>query len=121
LLNVLAPTLDASQSVGGIIKLCRKSGVDISRFGMFPFEKANDYSLLELHEKWRNSKCTYMQISSDVEITIDIDAESCTSAISGSIVLASTSCLVKFCGATSEPTLLKQFNRPFEDPKRLFS
>jgi hypothetical protein len=42
--------LDASQTVGGITKVCRKSGVDISRFGMFPVEKAND-SLLELHEK----------------------------------------------------------------------
>jgi seryl-tRNA(Sec) selenium transferase len=35
---------------GGINNLCRKSGVDISRFGTFPVEKANDYSLLELHE-----------------------------------------------------------------------
>jgi hypothetical protein len=51
LLNVLAPTLDASQTVDGITKLCRKSGMGISRFGMFPAEKANDYSLLELHEK----------------------------------------------------------------------
>jgi hypothetical protein len=56
LLNVLAPTLDASQTVDGITKLCRKSGVDISRFGMFPVEKAPDDSLLELHEKWLNSK-----------------------------------------------------------------
>jgi hypothetical protein len=48
--NVLVSTLDASQTFGGITKLCRKSGVDISRFGMFPVEKANDYSLLELHE-----------------------------------------------------------------------
>jgi hypothetical protein len=39
-------------------QLCRKSGVNISWFGMFPVEKANDYSLLELHEKWLNSKCT---------------------------------------------------------------
>jgi hypothetical protein len=43
--------LNASQTGGGITKLSRKSGVDISRFGMFPVEKANDYSLLELHEK----------------------------------------------------------------------
>jgi hypothetical protein len=49
--NVLAPTPEASQTVGGITKLCRKSGVDISRFGMFSVEKANDYSLLGLHEK----------------------------------------------------------------------
>jgi hypothetical protein len=48
---VLTPTLDTSQTVGGIINLCRKSGVDISRFGMFPIEKTNDYSPLELHEK----------------------------------------------------------------------
>jgi hypothetical protein len=54
--NVLAPTLDALQTVGSNTKSCRKSGVDISRFGMFPVEKANDYSLLELHEKWLNFK-----------------------------------------------------------------
>jgi hypothetical protein len=48
--NVLEPTLDASQTVGGITKLCRKSGVDISRFGMFPLEKVNDYSLLGLYK-----------------------------------------------------------------------
>jgi hypothetical protein len=42
--------LDASQTAGGITKLCRNSGVDILRFGMFPVQKANDYSLLELHE-----------------------------------------------------------------------
>jgi hypothetical protein len=58
LLNVLAPTLDASQIAGSIAKLCRKSGMDNSRFGIFPAEKANDYSLLELHEKWLNSKRT---------------------------------------------------------------
>jgi hypothetical protein len=46
LLNILAPTLDTSQTVGGISKSCRKTGVDISRFGMFPVEKTNDYSLL---------------------------------------------------------------------------
>jgi hypothetical protein len=57
--NVLEPMLDASQTAGGIIKLCQKSGVDISRFGMFPVAKANDYSLPELHEKWRNSKRTW--------------------------------------------------------------
>jgi hypothetical protein len=49
--NVLARTLDASQTVGGISKLCRKWRADISRFGMLSVEKANDYSLLELHEK----------------------------------------------------------------------
>jgi hypothetical protein len=42
--NVLTPTLDASQTVGRITKLCRKLGVAISRFGMFPVEKTNDYS-----------------------------------------------------------------------------
>jgi hypothetical protein len=36
-----------------------KLGVDISRFGMFPVEKANDYSLPGLHEKWTNSKRTW--------------------------------------------------------------
>jgi hypothetical protein len=50
--------LDASQTAGGITKLCRNLGVDISRFGTFPAEKASDYSLLELHEKWLNSKRT---------------------------------------------------------------
>jgi hypothetical protein len=50
--NVLAPTLEASHTGGGITKLCQKSGVDISRFGMFPGEKVNDDSLLEIHEKW---------------------------------------------------------------------
>jgi hypothetical protein len=44
----------ASQTVRGITKLCRKSGVNISRFGVFPVEKANDYLLLELHENWLN-------------------------------------------------------------------
>jgi hypothetical protein len=48
--KVLAQTLDLSQAVGGITKLCRKSSVDISRFGMFPVEKVNDYSLLRLQE-----------------------------------------------------------------------
>jgi hypothetical protein len=33
--------------------------MDISQFGMFPVEKANDYSLLEFHEKWINSKYTW--------------------------------------------------------------
>jgi hypothetical protein len=56
--NVLVPTLDASQTGGGITKLCRKSGVGILRFAIFPVEKANDYSLLELHEKWLNSNRT---------------------------------------------------------------
>jgi hypothetical protein len=58
LFNLLAPTLDASQAVGGITKLCKRSGMGISRFGMFTAEKANDYPLLELHEKWLNSKRT---------------------------------------------------------------
>jgi hypothetical protein len=57
--NVLAPTLDASQTVGGITKLCRKSDMGTSRFGMFPVEKVNDYSLLELYEKWLNSERTW--------------------------------------------------------------
>jgi hypothetical protein len=55
--NVLAPTLDASQTVGGINKLCRKS-----RFGKFAVEKPNYYSLLELHEKWLNSKYTWLSL-----------------------------------------------------------
>jgi hypothetical protein len=54
--NVLAPTLDASQTVGGITKLRRKWDMDISPFSMFPVEKADDYSLLELDKKWINSK-----------------------------------------------------------------
>jgi hypothetical protein len=51
--------LDASQTVGGINNLCRKLGVDISLFGMFPGEKADDYSLPEPHKKWINSKRTW--------------------------------------------------------------
>jgi hypothetical protein len=49
-----------------IIKLCRNSGVDILWFGMFPVEKANDYSLLELHEKWLNSKCTWLSLENAI-------------------------------------------------------
>jgi hypothetical protein len=49
--NILAPALDASQTMGGILKLCRKSGVDILRVGIFPVEKANHQSRLELHRK----------------------------------------------------------------------
>jgi hypothetical protein len=64
--NVLVPTLDASQTVGGIAKLCRKSGVDILRFGMFPAEKANDDSLLRLYEKWPNSKCTSLSLENAI-------------------------------------------------------
>jgi hypothetical protein len=64
--NVLAPTVDASQTVGGIIKLCRKWGVDISRFGMFPGEKANDYLLLEFHEKWLHSKHTWLSLENAI-------------------------------------------------------
>jgi hypothetical protein len=69
-LNILASTLDASKTVGGIAKLCRKSGVDISWFGMFPVEKANDYSLLEPHEKWLNSKHTWLSLENAI-ILID--------------------------------------------------
>jgi hypothetical protein len=68
--NVLATTLDVSQTVEGITKLCRESGVNLSRFGMFPVEKANDYSLHELHEKWRNSKRTRSSLENTI-ILID--------------------------------------------------
>jgi hypothetical protein len=64
--NVLAPTLDAWQTVSDIIKLYRKSGVDISRFGMFPVEKGNDYSLFELHEKWLNSKRPWFSLENPI-------------------------------------------------------
>jgi hypothetical protein len=64
--NVLAPTPEASQTVGDIAKLCRKSGVDISRFGMFPGEKANDYSLLGLHGKSQNSKRTWSSLQNAI-------------------------------------------------------
>jgi hypothetical protein len=47
-------------------QLCRKSGVNISWFGMFPVEKANDYSLLELHEKWLNSKRTWSSLENAI-------------------------------------------------------
>jgi hypothetical protein len=69
--NVLAPTVNALQTIGGITKLCRKSGVDILWFGMFPGEKANDYSLLELHEKWLNSKRTWFSLENAL-ILIDL-------------------------------------------------
>jgi hypothetical protein len=36
--------------------------VDISRFGMFPVEKVNDYSLLNPHEKWLNSKRAWFSL-----------------------------------------------------------
>jgi hypothetical protein len=49
--NILAPVLDASQTMGGIPKLCRKLGLDILRVSIFPVEKANDQSLLELDRK----------------------------------------------------------------------
>jgi hypothetical protein len=64
--NVLPRTLDASQTAGGITKLCRKSGVDILWFGMFPGEKANDYSLLELHEKWLNSERAWLSLENSI-------------------------------------------------------
>jgi hypothetical protein len=64
--NVLASTLDASQTVGGITRLCRKSGMDVSRFGMFPFEKANDYSLPAFHEKWTNSTRTWLSLENAI-------------------------------------------------------
>jgi hypothetical protein len=69
-LNVLAPMPDASQTADGIIKLCRTSGVDISWSGMFPVEKANDYSLLEVHEKWLNYKRTWSSLENAI-IPID--------------------------------------------------
>jgi hypothetical protein len=47
--NVLAPAFDASQTIGGIPKLRRKSGSDISRVDIFLVEKANDQSLPGLH------------------------------------------------------------------------
>jgi hypothetical protein len=65
-LNVLASTLDASQTASGVTKLCRKSGVDISRFGMFPLGKANNYSMLELHEKWPYSKGTWFSLENAI-------------------------------------------------------
>jgi hypothetical protein len=48
--------------------LCRKSGVDISRFGLFPVEKANNDSLLELREKWPNSKCTWFSLENAITL-----------------------------------------------------
>jgi hypothetical protein len=50
LLSVLAPTLDTLQTIGRIPKLCRKADFNISRLDVFPIEKANNQSLLELHE-----------------------------------------------------------------------
>jgi hypothetical protein len=47
-------------------QLCRKSGMNILRFGMFPIEKANGYSLLELHEKWLNSKCAWSSLENAI-------------------------------------------------------
>jgi hypothetical protein len=44
--------------------------VDISLFGMFPVEKVNDDSLLELHEKWLNSKHTCFSLENAI-ILID--------------------------------------------------
>jgi hypothetical protein len=41
-------------------------GVDISPLGMFPEEKANDYSLLELHEKWLNSQRTWFSLENAI-------------------------------------------------------
>jgi hypothetical protein len=75
--NELAPTLDASQTVGPITKLCRKSGVDISRLGMFPVEKANDDSLLGLYEKWLNSERTWLSLENAI-ILIDRQRENST-------------------------------------------
>jgi hypothetical protein len=60
--------LDASQTAGGITKLCRKSGVDILQFSMFPVESANDHSLLELHEKWLNSKRTWFSLENSITL-----------------------------------------------------
>jgi hypothetical protein len=37
---------------------------------MFPGEKANDYWLLELHEKWLNSKCARLSLENAI-ILID--------------------------------------------------
>jgi hypothetical protein len=54
------------QTVGGITKLYRKSGVEMSRFGMFPVEKANDYSLPALHEKWLDSKRTWLSLENAI-------------------------------------------------------
>jgi hypothetical protein len=58
--------LNASQTVGSITKLCRKSGADISRFGMFPVETTNDSSLLELLEKWLNSQRTWLSLENAI-------------------------------------------------------
>jgi hypothetical protein len=43
--------------------------MDISRFGMFPGEKANDYLLLEFHEKWIDSKCTWLSLENTIILT----------------------------------------------------
>jgi hypothetical protein len=66
LFNLLAPTLDASQTVGGITELCRKPGMDISRFGMFPVETANESSLPELQEISLNSKRTWFPLENAI-------------------------------------------------------
>jgi hypothetical protein len=44
--------------------------MDISRFGLFPVEKANDYSLLELHEKRLNVEHTWLSLENAI-ILID--------------------------------------------------
>jgi hypothetical protein len=51
LLNLLAPTLEALQTAGGIPKLYRRPDLNISRLGVFPVEKVHDQSVLEPHEK----------------------------------------------------------------------
>jgi hypothetical protein len=72
--------LNASKTVGGITKLCRKSRMDLSRFGMFPVEKANNYSLPELHEKWLNSKRAWLSLENAI---IFIDRQEGQSRSSG--------------------------------------
>jgi hypothetical protein len=49
--NILAPALDASETMGQIPKLCRKSGLDILPVEIFPVEQVNDQPLLWLHRK----------------------------------------------------------------------
>jgi hypothetical protein len=58
--------MDASQIVGDITKSCRKSGMDVSRFDIFPVEKVNDYSPLELHEKWLNSERKWLSLENSI-------------------------------------------------------
>jgi hypothetical protein len=64
--NVLAPGPDASQTADGVTKLCQKSGVYISQFGMFPGEKVINYSLLEFDEKWLNFKHTWSSLEDTI-------------------------------------------------------